>query len=647
MDYYLTEILIFGLGFVLIALASKDVGRWFTKIKLPKITGFLFTGIVAGPFVLGLISSEAVERLIFVDEIALAFIAFAAGSELYLPELRGRYRSIGWTTAGLVVVTFILCSLAVILLSGFIPFMQDMSLTNRAAIALLAGAILVARSPSSAIAIVNELRAKGPFTQMVLGVTVIMDVVVIVVFAISSSTADALLTNVGISLNFLLLLIVELLLAVTMGYLLYRVLNVLLIVKLSGQIKAVLLLVVGFLVFILSAFIRQISHNTLPFEILVEPLLVCLVGSFLINNFSQHRAEFSSILYNTGPVVYVVFFTLTGASLRLDVLVETWSIALALFGVRLVSIITGSFSGGVIAGEPMKHNKVAWMAFVTQAGVALGLAKEVAVEFPAFGPAFATMIISVVVINETVGPLFFKRAILTVKEAHPRAEAGQFDGTRDALIFGLNGQSIALARQLCAHNWQVKIASQSKDYTQYQTQISDLNIDIQPITGLNLENFNTLKANQAEAIVSLLANDEENHRVCELAYEHFGTENLIVRLNDRANYERFRRLDVLIVDQATAMVSLLDHMVRSPSAASLLLGIDESQDIVDIEVRDRNLHDKAIRDLHLPVDTIILSIYRDSHTLIPHGYTRLKLGDHVTAVGSMKSLDKLMLQFEE
>ena len=82
MELYLTEILIFGLGFVLIALASKDVGNWFTKIKLPKITGFLFTGIVAGPFVLGLISSEAVERLVFVDEIALAFIAFAAGNAL-------------------------------------------------------------------------------------------------------------------------------------------------------------------------------------------------------------------------------------------------------------------------------------------------------------------------------------------------------------------------------------------------------------------------------------------------------------------------------------------------------------------------------------------------------------------------------------
>ena len=646
MELYLTEILVFGLGFVLIALAAKDVGRWFTQIRLPKITGFLFTGIVAGPFVLGLISSEAVEQLIFVDEIALAFIAFAAGTELYLPELRGRFRSIGWITTGLVVVTWSLGTLAVVLLAEYIPFMREMSLTARIAVALLAGAILVARSPSSAIAIVSELRAKGPFTQMALGVTVIMDVVVIVVFAMSSSVADALLTNVGINLNFLFLLIIELLLAMGLGYLLYRVLKALLAVRLTARIKTILVLLIGFLVFILSTFIRQYSHDNLPFEILIEPLLVCLIASFLINNFSQHRSEFASILHGTGPLIYVTFFTLTGASLELDVLAETWPIALALFGVRLGAIMMGSFGGGVLAGDPMKRNKIAWMAFVTQAGVALGLAKEVAVEFPAFGPEFATMIISVVVINETIGPLFFKRAINQAGEAHPRAEAGAFDGTRDALIFGLNGQTVALARQLCDHGWQVKLASKTAHNTHYHTQLAGLNIEVQLISELTLETLHQLEANQAEAIISLLS-DEENYIVCELAYEHFGTENLIVRLNDRANLDRFSQLGALIVDPATAMVSLLDHMVRSPSAASMWLGTDENQDIVDIEVRDRSLHGKAIRDLHLPLDTIILSIHRDGHILITHGYTRLKLGDQVTVVGSLESLDELMLRFEE
>lgn len=164
------------ISFGVIALSSKQIGSFFRRVKLPLISGFLFTGVIAGPYVLGLISRDAVANLRFVDEISLAVIAFAAGNELYLKELRDRIKSITLVTGGLILSTFTLGTLTIVLLSDFIPFMQSMSLTSKIAVALLGGAILVARSPSSAIAIVNELRAKGPFTRTALGVTVIMDV---------------------------------------------------------------------------------------------------------------------------------------------------------------------------------------------------------------------------------------------------------------------------------------------------------------------------------------------------------------------------------------------------------------------------------------------------------------------------------------
>ena len=81
-----------------------------------------------------------------------------------------------------------------------------MPVTHQIAISIPAGAILVARSPSSAIAVVNELRAKGPFTKTVLGVTVIMDVVVIALFSVNSSVADALLTSHSLDLSLIALL---------------------------------------------------------------------------------------------------------------------------------------------------------------------------------------------------------------------------------------------------------------------------------------------------------------------------------------------------------------------------------------------------------------------------------------------------------
>ena len=57
------NILIIVAGFGLIAIASKQIGQFFTRVKFPLITGFLLTGMIAGPYPLGLIPAEAAENL--------------------------------------------------------------------------------------------------------------------------------------------------------------------------------------------------------------------------------------------------------------------------------------------------------------------------------------------------------------------------------------------------------------------------------------------------------------------------------------------------------------------------------------------------------------------------------------------------------
>ena len=100
------------------------------------------------------------------------------------------------------------------------------------------------------------------------------------------------------------------------------------------------------------------------------------------------------------------------------------------------------------------------------------------------------------------------------------------------------------------------------------------------------------------------------------------------------------------MDPVTAMVSLLEHFVRAPIATSLLLGMDETQDSVDIELRNSNFHGLTLRNLRLSSDVIILSVTRGDHPIISHGYTRLRLGDVVTMVGSNDSLDKVRLNLQ-
>jgi Trk K+ transport system NAD-binding subunit/Kef-type K+ transport system membrane component KefB len=632
------ETWIFLTGFAFIAIASNQVSQYFPRIKLPLITGFLFCGILAGPYALDLIPREAIRNLRMIDEISVAFIAFAAGSELYVEEFRSRLRSIKWISFAQVLSTFTLCSLAVFYLGSSVPFLKGVPSAILISVALLSGSILIARSPSSAIAIINELRAKGPFTQTVLGVIVVSDVAVIVLFALSSSVADALLSNLGLNGRLLVLLVIELLLSLILGCLVGGLFHFLLGVRqIRKSYRTLIVLFTGYGVFLFTDWVTHFSASRLSFEISVEPLLICMIGSVLVANRSKYRAEFLKILHDAGPPIYVAFFTLTGASLAMDVLIQTWKIALILFGVRIVSLFVGSLVAGAVVGEPRRYQQYGWMAYVTQAGIGLGLAKEVSDHFPDWGGAFATLIISIIILNQLVGPPLFKWAFIRVGEAHPKAGTPHFDGVRDAIIFGLEDQSLLLARQLYDHGWEVKIASRKANQL---PGLKATDVNIYPIQDLNLEALKSLEAGKADAIVTMLS-DEENYKICELAYEHFGTASLVVRLGDRKNAERFHQLGALIVDPSTAIVSLLYYFVRSPSAVSLILGLSKDQDVVDLEVRNPDVHRVLLRDLRLPLDTLILAVRRRGRQLVSHGYTRLELGDRITVVGSAASLKEV------
>ena len=642
---HFSDTLIVLVAFGIVALASRQIGEYFTRLNLPLITGYLFAGLLVGPFILGFTSEESIEQLRFIADVSLAFIAFAAGSELYLPELRGRLRSIGFVTGGLIITTVVFVTIAMMLLADHIPFMASLAQNGRFAVALLVGSILIARSPSSAIAIVNELRAKGPYTQTALGVTVIMDFLVIIFFALSISVADALFSDVAISLSFGLLLLGELTLVGLLGYSLSWILRWILARHFNSQIKTTLILLAGYAIFLFSHWLRAYSHTNLPFEILVEPLLVCMIASFIVNNYSPLRAEYVQRLHDIGPFIYVAFFTLTGISLELDILAQAWQIALALFLVRIVAVMIGSFVGGTLARDAFRYNRLKWMACVTQAGVALGLAKETVVEFPALGAEFATLIIAVVVLNEMVGPLFFKWAINHLGESRTRAKTAEFDGVRDAIIFGVEGHSLLLAQQLQRHGWEVKVACLEPSLIDQVSDPAQSDVTLIPTPDFSLESLQSLDADHADAAVLMLS-DEENYAICETLYENFGIDTVVVRLNDRANFDRFHALGALIIDPATVMVGLLEQFVRSPSAASLLLGMEADQDVVDVELRNPVLHGIALRELQLPLDTLVLSVHRNGQTIISHGYTQLELGDRVTIVGKSSSLEQVMLRLD-
>ena len=74
-------------------------------------------------------------------------------------------------------------------------------------------------------------------------------------------------------------------------------------------------------------------------------------------------------------------------------LVDMFWAALVIVLVRILAICIGSWLGCFSTGTITEFRRVFWMSMVTQAGVALGLARLAGTRFPDWGPHFQTFMV--------------------------------------------------------------------------------------------------------------------------------------------------------------------------------------------------------------------------------------------------------------
>lgn len=389
-----------ALGFVL--LVAYFGGLAVAAAGLPTITGYIVVGMVFGPYLLGqlhpglaVLGPRAVSTLRLLDGVALGLIALSAGGELRWSAVRRQARALAGVVAGQVVLVMAGVTALVWTFGGAFPSLAGFGPERVLAAALLLGAIATANSPATVLAIIQEYRARGPMTDVVLAVTVVKDVVVIPLFTVVLSFA-ILLARPGASLDasFLLMLGWEIAGSVLAGVLL----GWLVVVYLAHLGHELPLLVLG---------VAFVSVTVLP-ALHLSGLLCCMVAGFYIENFSEHGDDLIQAIERHALPVYVVFFTIAGASLDLGALVATLPLALALAGVRGVLTAAGTALGARAAGAAAPVVRHAWSGFVAQAGVALGFAILVEQRFPEIGDVVRTVVLAVVAINQLVGPVAFR-----------------------------------------------------------------------------------------------------------------------------------------------------------------------------------------------------------------------------------------------
>jgi trehalose 6-phosphate synthase len=394
-----------ALGFTL--LGAWISGELLRKFNLPRITGYLIFGVLVGPYVGNVITAPMTSQLQAVTGLATTLIALIAGLTISLERLRTTLASIARFTGATLAVVMLGIAALLWLAWPWLPVSPDSTGAARAVTVVLMTIMVASASPTMTAAVTTETGGRGRLSELVLAVVVLADLVLLVVFSSTMQLARAVFRPDAAGPSLLVRFAWETGGAIAFGALV-GALFALYLRYVGREVTLALLAMCGVL--------SQVG-STQQFE----PLLAAVAAGLVIENLSVAQGDALRTAVQRGaPPVLVIFFVAIGSSLRLDVLMTVWPVALVLAAVRTGLIRAGTRVGLNVSGIDRGIGEHAWTGLISQAGITVGLASVVASEFPGWGTELQTILIALIPIHELVGPMLFRRGLARAgeQEAH-------------------------------------------------------------------------------------------------------------------------------------------------------------------------------------------------------------------------------------
>ncbi len=383
---------LFYLGIML--LCGLLFGRLAKLVGLPNVTGYLVAGLVIGPYVLKILSSEMVASAALVSEMALGFIALSIGAEFKLSYFKdvGIMSIVIAITEGVFAIVFVVAGL---LIAGYeLPF------------ALVLGAIASATAPAATIMVIRQYNAHGPVTKTLLSVVALDDAVALIAFGFAATAAKSLNNTAG-NEN-MIMSILEPFIEVGLSLVIGTVMAFIMLIPLhffkkqSNRMCAS----VGF-VFVTSALADFTGASA---------LLTCMMLGAVLANITKDSEDVFKITDTITPPIFMMFFVVSGAQLNITLIPTIGVIGVIYMLMRVAGKIFGAWIGAVITKAPSAVKKYLGLTLVPQAGVAIGLTLVADTAVPQYAGQIRAVVLCGTLIYELVGPVISKMALTAAGE---------------------------------------------------------------------------------------------------------------------------------------------------------------------------------------------------------------------------------------
>jgi Kef-type K+ transport system membrane component KefB len=386
MDILLKVSIILVVGFI--------GGKLAKLIKLPNVSGYLVAGLLLGPSLFNFVNMDDVNAFSVISELALAVIAFSIGSEFVIKEMKKVGKAIAIITLAEVIG-------AVFIVFGVMYYIVKMPLP----FSLVIASMSAATAPAATLLVIRQYRADGPLTKTILPVVALDDVYGIMVFGIAISVAKLLLTGGNLSpiemiSKPLIEIVGSLILGLLFGFVLTFVRRIL---EGRDEKQIVSLAFIG---------VATGVSNALG----LSPLLTNIVmGTVIANTLKNPKGIFDAINDFASPL-FVMFFTLAGASLDINILYSIGVVGIAYILARGIGKYLGAWVGAKMVNSKKQVRRYLGLALLPQGGISIGLSVIVRQQLPEYAQLITTIIMFGVLIYEVTGPIFAKIAISKAKE---------------------------------------------------------------------------------------------------------------------------------------------------------------------------------------------------------------------------------------
>ena len=391
------------LGMVLTA--GIILGELGEKLGFPRVTGYILAGFMLNPDIFHIVPVSFVESSEPVTNVCLALLTFSVGGTLALGPLKELGKGIAFIAFGEAELAALMVTTGTLIILPLIVHIQDATfMVTYLPLGLLLGALASPTDPSATLAVMHQYKAKGPVSFTIMGVAALDDALGIINFSVATALAAVFSADTALHVGSLVTPLGAIgggiVLGVACGLLFHFVTRAL--PHAPEGLYIVMVIAVLSLCYGIATLVG------------FDQLLATMTVGITVVNFGRERDRIFRLIEDYAePLVFVLFFTISGMYLAFSVLLRFLPFVLLFVVFRAAGKLSGAFVGATLAHAPKSVRRYAGWGLLPQGGIVIGLALIMR-QNPAFieiSNIIVSVTIGATVIHELIGPITSKWAL--------------------------------------------------------------------------------------------------------------------------------------------------------------------------------------------------------------------------------------------